>query len=759
MQNHPRAPRERCWLGDFPPSFRLGWTPNRVRSVAQFSVLMPGLGKLHPSAFIGRAGSVRVEGERSDRQNASFRAVLVAWVGILGLFCASDALVPNASAQEADERGVLIFKPEYFANFQPVTALDIVGRVPGFALDEGSSVRGFGGAAGNVLIDGERPSTKSEGLSDILLRIPAGSVDHIELIRGGVSGYDLQGQAIVVNVVRSNKKRFDVTASVSGRVFDDGRVAGGGDIAGTFRATPNTIWDGKISLFRQLESFNAFETRQRPIGRLEQTSVETTFDPYRDINGNIGIEHKFPDKSVLHARITAESEHFGSAFFSTLLDGQSIPVGNEIAPFDFFSRNYEGSVDYERKLSKTLSAKIVALQSTTRSSNISGFTAFSNGAFDNASRFIDNSLSGESVLRLNFTWKPHEKLTIETGGEGAYNFRDSATQFALDNDGTGLVPIPLPNSNVRVEESRGETYFTATLVQSKKLTLEGGFRAEFSNISQGGETALSRFFFFPKPSAQVTYSPGKGRQWRFSTSRDVGQLDFGDFVSSADLTDAQVNAGNANLAPTAAWVFDGNFEQRWKEKNSINLSFEYRLVNDVTDLIPIDNRFDAVGNIGTGRRFQARINTFLLLDFIGLHGATFEGTGRFRFSRVRDPVTDEFRRVSFEEFFQLETELRQDLRKLKSTFGGTVFWNTPSRFYRIDQIVRRVQTPYVEVFWDYKKIKNTSIRFVVTNLVDTSNPRERLFFDGTRASQIPVRLDRRESRSGPFGIVRIRRTF
>src|SRR3989337_3018063 len=51
----------------------------------------------------------------------------------------------------------------FFAQYAPRTALDIARRVPGFNLDLGDTdVRGFAGAAGNVVINGARPSSKAD---------------------------------------------------------------------------------------------------------------------------------------------------------------------------------------------------------------------------------------------------------------------------------------------------------------------------------------------------------------------------------------------------------------------------------------------------------------------------------------------------------------------------------------------------------------------------------------------------------------------
>jgi hypothetical protein len=96
---------------------------------------------------------------------------------------------------------VTSYAPTYFVAASPTTALDMVQLLPGFTFDNGNSVRGFGGAAGNVLINADRPASKDDGLYDALKRIPASSVLRIDVIRGGAPGIDMQGKAIIANVV------------------------------------------------------------------------------------------------------------------------------------------------------------------------------------------------------------------------------------------------------------------------------------------------------------------------------------------------------------------------------------------------------------------------------------------------------------------------------------------------------------------------------------------------------------------------------
>jgi hypothetical protein len=94
-----------------------------------------------------------------------------------------------------------VYEPAYFAQFAPRNALDMVARIPGFVItEERGSARGLGQASQNVLINGERLSSKSDSARDQLQRIPANDVVRIEIVDGTVLDIPgLTGQ--VANVV------------------------------------------------------------------------------------------------------------------------------------------------------------------------------------------------------------------------------------------------------------------------------------------------------------------------------------------------------------------------------------------------------------------------------------------------------------------------------------------------------------------------------------------------------------------------------
>ena len=119
------------------------------------------------------------------------------------VFCAFIAVTSPLAALAQPEQGISAYPAAFFADAHPATALDMINRVPGFNLDTGNNnARGFAGTASNVLVNGARPTAKTDDIQTILKRIPATDVERIEVIRGGAPGIDMQGQTVVANVVR-----------------------------------------------------------------------------------------------------------------------------------------------------------------------------------------------------------------------------------------------------------------------------------------------------------------------------------------------------------------------------------------------------------------------------------------------------------------------------------------------------------------------------------------------------------------------------
>ncbi|HEY0085659.1 MAG TPA: TonB-dependent receptor, partial [Allosphingosinicella sp.] len=132
--------------------------------------------------------------------------------------------------------GRTVYQAAYFTAFSPSNALELVQRVPGFSLELGSQdVRGFGQAAGNVVINGQRPSSKSDTLETILARIPASRVARVEVGSGDLFGSEFSGKPQVLNLILTAEGGVAGTATATLRRDFSGQLTPEGNVSALYR--------------------------------------------------------------------------------------------------------------------------------------------------------------------------------------------------------------------------------------------------------------------------------------------------------------------------------------------------------------------------------------------------------------------------------------------------------------------------------------------------------------------------------------------
>src|SRR6476620_9922820 len=138
---------------------------------------------------------------------------------------AAPAMAQDTAPPAGAQQGILVFEPAFFAESRPNTVLDMLSRLPGFNLEFGDSgTRGYAGAGGNVLIDGQRPAIKSESLDQYLRRIAAASVERIELVRGSAPGIDMQGRSVIANIVLRRTVTTERVIELNPYFYPDGYI-------------------------------------------------------------------------------------------------------------------------------------------------------------------------------------------------------------------------------------------------------------------------------------------------------------------------------------------------------------------------------------------------------------------------------------------------------------------------------------------------------------------------------------------------------
>ena len=252
--------------------------------------------------------------------------------------------------------------------------------------------------------------------------------------------------------------------------------------------------------------------------------------------------------------------------------------------------------------------------------------------------------TGETLGRISWTRADLFGLSFEMGAEAALNKLDAAlTLSLLDADGNKQ-QIDLPIDNATVEEKRAEFYVKVGRRFSDKLRVDAGLNYEFSDLAVRGDTSADRVLKFLKPSLTVDWKPGNDWHTQASIRRTVAQLDFFDFISSAQLSDDRVNGGNANLQPQRAWEIRATVDRPLFKTGLIKLDLGYDHISHVAGPDPDPGKeFDAPGNIGTGKRLFANLSVDAPLDRFGLKGVRAKFNGGLQSTRVHDPISDEVR--------------------------------------------------------------------------------------------------------------------
>lgn len=571
----------------------------------------------------------------------------------------------NANLNVTIIDGKSTYSPEFFANYSPDNALDMVARVPGFSISEGSQIRGLAGSNGNILIDGTRPSAKDSDLQSILAAIPKSQIEKIELLQGAAIGSQGQGHSMLVNVVRKSGNNKSGTISLNANVSHHDIVS------------PVAVftYSGKVKGFNysvNLEGGKAQSIkRYGGEGIVNNQGIITEFGPNFDhqqveygnfnatIDGKIGQTKTKFDFSYRQYLEDRPWEVFAIRTGETapyrVDQGRDVGRGPDISFGSILERKIGG---YDAKLN------FIASRETDDDFYDAGFNRI--GQPQTFTRFTSFSEVDELAGQLEFA-KKIGKHSISFGGETGATTLDSQSDFYI-NSGSGYILDPNGNSLTNVKENRSEAFIADTWAPNSRLSIEAKLRNEWSRISQSGDSPKERDFSYLKPLLAINYAHSPQLIFNAKYEKILGQLNFGDFAFSANLGNQSQYLGNSDLRPSQIHNRELSIERKWDKSGTFKVTYFDRDIIDAVTSVPIFENGaiigEAVGNIPDGHRMGLLTKLSLPLDFI-LKGLEIKSDWQYTYYEITDPFSGQKRELGGQgaRGFEFEVNYNNEARK------------------------------------------------------------------------------------------------
>ncbi|WP_225982271.1 TonB-dependent receptor plug domain-containing protein [Qipengyuania flava] len=660
---------------------------------------------------------------------------------------AQDDQQPAPAAANGDAQ---VFEPAYFAQFAPRNALDMVDRIPGFSISGGNDQgqRGLGQATQNVIVNGERLSSKSESVRDQLRRIPATDVVRIEILDGNATSIPgLTGQ--VANVVYTSNGasgQFEWTTGFRPHNTEAQLFGGEISVIGSSGALDYTVSlsnennrfgaDGPVSITDRDGAL--IESQYSKLsGKFDNPKISTAFsyDFGGDVTANLNLSYgsdffsrKEPETAIDSAGVTRTREALVEE------DGPEYELGGDIQfPFG------PGSL------------KLILLERFERDNYSSSvIDRLSDDSPPRGFRFEQTNGAGERIGRLEYDWKLWG-ADWQLSGEAAFNRLDRRSRLFELAPGGEFFQLAFPQGNGGVTEDRYDASLSISRSLSSTLSVQVIGAMEFSTIEQTGFAANSRSFKRPKGSFAATWKPRDDFDISVTLAKRVSQLSFGDFLASVSLNNDNQNGGNNELVPYQSYNVEIEANKTFGAWGSLKLEARKAWFEDFIDWFPLPGGGEARGNIGDADRLHLQANATINLDPLGFRGARVDLEVVKRDMNVIDPFTGLNRPFSYDQEGSFEIDFRHDVPGTDWAWGANLDHFDQAPYARRFEIGREWEGKvFGSLFIEHKDVLGLTVRVRANNLLGARDYFRRTVFDGPRPEGAVRFEEYRSRRIGPI---------
>jgi hypothetical protein len=358
----------------------------------------------------------------------------------------------------------------------------------------------------------------------------------------------------------------------------------------------------------------------------------------------------------------------------------------------------ELSAEYRRRLGPEGSLMLALVDAGSIDNSESSLT---DGSVNRAS--INNRESGETAARVLVTQLPTRRLTVRTTATTAFNYFEGG--FRAFENGSERV---IDGSDTRVEEDRHSIGSSVEWNLSDRWTFRGtlgaeSYRIETRDHSSGVQTD-------PTGGIAVAYRPQARTTLSFESQREIGQLSFGQFLASSNLSSEIVTAGAAALEPQQSWSHTASYDRRFGDVGVLRFELSRDIVDNPVRSVALSDSIIVSQN--TSSQTVDRFRTSLEYPFarfgrddlvLGLNVVLSD-------SDTIDPVTGERREVSGVNSRYWQFELRRDPGDSPLSWGLAISDRTNGDNFSVRQVRSTEESHEWETWVEWEPVEGLRLR-------------------------------------------------